>query len=91
MLLKPCPSLLKKINNNNYSDYKFNDKQKIKVCIGAPVFYKECNNNSYVVGILSSELKLESINQDNMKLLLQTVIKGKDCKKKDETKIEEDT
>ncbi|MCQ2818916.1 MAG: hypothetical protein MJ252_16750 [archaeon] len=67
-----------------------NDAEKLKVCYGAPVFYKECNNNSYVVGFLTSESRIEFLNQENMRLLVEGVIKGKASKKKDEKKIEED-
>lgn len=69
---------------------KVDETDKGKICFGAPVFYRECNNNSYVVGFLSADKTIETINQENMRVLIEGVIKGKESKKKDEKKIEED-
>ena len=54
-----------------------NEMNKYKKCIGAPIVYKENNNDTYIVGFLNSKNTISKISNNNMNTLIQGIIKGK--------------
>lgn len=68
-----------------------NDEILLEKCLGAPVYYRDMNNDVYVVGILTKDHKIMRISKSHIEFLLEKVNLGHNLLHSDKKeKIEED-
>ena len=67
-----------------------NDENLFEKCLGAPVYYKDFNNDIYVVGILTKDHKITRISKSHIEFLNENVNLGQNFLRSDNKKIEED-